>query len=270
MNALAKMVPAIDGPDVSALQIAFARYVFAAIALAPFVLRRPRLLSSGHAGRYIVRTVAGFGGIALMFVAVRHAPLADATAIGFTSPIFAMFFAAVLLRESIGVRRWVAAVIGLSGALIISSPDGASLSFGAMIALAAAVFMGAEIVGVKWLSQTADHPLTILFYSNLTGALMSLATAAPGWVWPSATQLTLLVSIGLVAVIGQACVLKAARIADANFLAPFFYVSLVYSAAIGFLLFDERITSPLIIGGAAILVGAFIMMRGGSTASPRS
>jgi drug/metabolite transporter (DMT)-like permease len=196
--------------------------------------------------------------------------LADATAIGFTSPIFAMFFAAVLLRESIGARRWVAAFIGLSGALIISSPDGASLSFGAMIALAAAVFMGAEIVGVKWLSQTADHPLTILFYSNLTGALMSLATAAPGWVWPSATQLTLLVSIGLVAVIGQACVLRAARLADANFLAPFFYVSLVYSAAIGFFLFDEKITSPLIIGGTAILVGAFIMLRGGSTASPRS
>jgi len=268
MNAIAKGVALLEGDAIPPLELTFARYVMAVLVLLPFVLAKPARLKTQHTGRYIIRTLAGFGGIALMFVAIQHIPLAAATAIGFTSPIFSMFFAALLLREKIGSWRWLAAVIGLSGAFIIASPGGDSVSVGSLIAILAAVFMGAEIVGVKWLSQTRDRSLTILFYSNLAGAVISFAAAIPFWVWPTAPQFYLLVAIGTVAVIGQICILKSARLADAHFLAPFFYVSLIYSATIGFFIFNEAVTATILSGCAAILISAVIMMRSQQKISP--
>jgi len=261
MNGIAKFIYIDKNTYIPALQLTFARYAIAAILIFPFIALKPKRLKTKFALRYIIRTLAGFGGIALMFIAVRHIPLAAATAIGFTSPIFTMLFAAILLGEYIGFKRWIFAFIGLIGAFIIADIGNASISFGTLIAVGAAIFMGAEIVGVKWLSKTSDHAITILFYSNVAGAVVSFILALPSWVWPSLPQTLLLFSIGLVAVLGQTCVLMAMRRADANYLAPFFYSSLIYSAIIGFFIFDESITTPIALGSGAILVSAFMMMR---------
>lgn len=184
MNALAKYLSLLDGPGISPLQTTFSRYAVAMIVLLPFVVIRRSRLKTRHGGRYLVRTVAGLCGIALMFFAVTLIPLVSATAIGFTSPVFAMIFAMLLLRETVGVSRWVGAVVGLCGAAIIAAPGGYSISLGAVIAMLAAVFMGAEIVGVKWLSQTEDHASTIIFFSNLFGTLLALFLAIPVLVIP--------------------------------------------------------------------------------------
>jgi len=261
MNAIAKFIFIDKTNYIPALQLTFARYVIASILIAPFIVFTPKRFKTKFAHRYILRTLAGFGGIALMFIAVRHIPLAAATAIGFTSPIFTMLFAAILLGEYIGSKRWVSALIGLIGAIIITDIGNTSITFGSLIAIGAAVFMGAEIVGVKWLSKTPDHSVTILFYSNFAGAVISFILALPSWVWPTLQQTFLLVSIGLVAVLGQACVLMAMRRADANFLAPFFYASLIYSALFGFFIFDENISMPIALGSGAIVISAFMMMR---------
>ncbi|MEH6496313.1 MAG: DMT family transporter [Pseudomonas marincola] len=260
MNALAKYLPQIEGPDVLPLQLTFARYAIATIVLLPFMLARPKLFRASHKSRYFVRTLAGLGGIALMFLAIRHIPLASATAIGFTSPIFAMLFAAVLLRERIVTLRWLATMIGLGGAIIIAVPNGGSISFGSMIAIAAAIFMGAEIVSIKWLSQTRDHAVTILFYSNLAGSVLAFIGSSPILVWPNSGQFWILFMVGAVAVAGQICILRASRLSDASFLAPFFYISLFYSALIGFFAFDEPLAMSTTFGCAAILLSGGITM----------
>jgi len=193
-----------------------------------------------------------------MFFAVTLIPLASATAIGFTSPIFAMVFAWLLLRERVNVGRWLGGAIGLCGALIIAAPGGYSVNFGAAIALLAAIFMGAEVVGVKWLSRTEDHAFTIVFFSNLFGTLLALLLALPFLVIPSEEQFAILASIGISAAVGQICILQASRLSDASFLAPFFYISLFYSAIIGFVFFDENVPFVTILGCTAILSGAVI------------
>lgn len=260
MNALAKYLPQIEGPDILPLQLTFARYTIATVVLLPFMLARPKFFKASHKSRYFVRTLAGLGGIALMFLAIRHIPLASATAIGFTSPIFAMLFAAVLLRERIVTLRWFAAMIGLGGAAVIAVPNGSSISFGSVIAIAAAICMGAEIVSIKWLSQIQDHAVTILFYSNFVGAMLSFIGSWPILVWPNNGQLWILFMVGAVAVTGQVCVLRASRLSDASFLAPFFYISLFYSALIGFFAFDEQLDISTIFGCTAILISGGITM----------
>ena len=179
MNGFAKYLPLVDGPFISPLQTTMVRYCVALLVLLPFVLVRRSRLKTRHSGKYFIRTVAGLGGIALMFLAVTQIPLASATAIGFTSPIFAMIFALLLLRETVRKMRWVGATVGLIGAVIIMNPDGSTISFGALIAMLAAIFMGAEVVGVKWLSRTEDHAATIIFFSNAWGTGLALCLAAP-------------------------------------------------------------------------------------------
>lgn len=183
-----------------------------------------------------------------------------ATAIGFTSPIFAMIFSTVLLSERIPRQRWFAASIGLCGAVIIASPGSGVQMAGALLALMAA-FMGAEVVGVKWLTQTTDGAVTTLYYNNLTGLFISGLFMPPGFVWPTHSQAQMLFLIGLMASLGQTCIIRAAKLSYANFIAPFFYVSLFYAALIGYVSFDETIPLLVAIGCSLILISAFTMLR---------
>lgn len=265
MNAIAKEIPQNGTVEISALQVTLARYFVAMVVLLPFVISRPDRGVTRHSGRYLIRTLAGFGGIVLMFVAVRHVPLAAATAIGFTNPIFAMLFAVIFLRERLTRWRWLAAGLGLTGAMIIAMPQGINMSLAYLIPLAAAVFMGAEVVSIKWLSHTKDHVITIVFFSNLAGTALALFGAIPVWVWPNPMQAGLLALLGLVAVSGQFFVLRGARLADASFLAPFFYASLVYSAVFGYLFFNEIPALSTILGCSVVLAGATVLsLRGES------
>ena len=128
MNSVAKYLGLMDGPhdgvdrSVPVLQVTFARYAVAALIVLPFVAMQPDRFQMSAPFRYVVRTGAGFGGIAFMFLAVSLIPLAAATAIGFTSPIFAMLIAALMLSEKVTFRQWIGAVIGLAGAGIIAAP----------------------------------------------------------------------------------------------------------------------------------------------------
>lgn len=271
MNAAAKYLgtletlwstdPVSSVAAIPVFEIAFARYGIAAFLVLPLMLAKPSRLRFTSPLRYCARTVAGFGGIALMFLAVQTVPLASATAIGFTSPIFAMLFSVFLLSEHVPRLRWLAAALGLLGAVIISSPGSGVPPIGALIALVAAVFMGAEVVGVKWLAQTKDGPVTILFYSNCLGLAISAVFMAPSFVWPTLDQTVLLVLVGAMAILGQACFIHAAKKADANFLAPFFYVSLFYAASIGYLAFGEIPSTYVVVGCFTILLSAAIMLQ---------
>ncbi|MCE8007040.1 EamA family transporter [Aestuariivita sp.] len=132
MNAAAKylgllnqqmILQSLEGyQPIPVCQMTFARYAIAALLLLLFMLGRPMHFCMWSPGRDLGQTVAGFGGIALMFAAIRTVPLASAAAIGVTSTIFAMIFSAILLGERVPRRRWFAASIGMSGAMIVACP----------------------------------------------------------------------------------------------------------------------------------------------------
>jgi len=270
MNAAAKYLGLRDqqlalelGADhlqISIFQITFARYAVASLMMLPFMFARQARFRPSSPKRYVVRTIAGFGGIALMFAAIQTVPLASATAIGFTSPIFTMIFSAALLGERVRQARWLAGSLGLIGALIIASPGSGVPLVGATLALTAAAFMGAEVVAVKWLAQSSDSAVTILFYSNLAGMSVSSLFMLPGFVWPTQEQAQVLILVGLMAILGQACIIRAAKLSDANFIAPFFYVSLLFAAIIGYVIFGETITFAVAAGCFVIILSASLMI----------
>jgi drug/metabolite transporter (DMT)-like permease len=264
MNAMAKyLLIGGDGTEIGALQITFARYAFGTLFLLPALYAARVVPRTGHPLRYAFRASAGVAGVALMFFAIAVIPLANATAIGFSSPIFAMIFAVLLLGEKANRFRWLAAAVGFAGVVVVAGADFSAFGMASLIAVAAAVCMGGEIAAIKWLYRLGDRAIVMLFFGNLFGALVASLLAVPTWVWPAPGQWLFLAATGLVAVVGQRLLLHAMALADANFIAPFLYSSLLFSGLFGVLFFDEVLRWSLFFGIILIVASGLLLMRYG-------
>ena len=243
------------GPPLHALQISHGRFLFAfaGLALAALVLR-PRL-SAPHWKLHVARTSFGWAGVTLMFASVAFIPLADATAISFLNPVFAMMLAIPLLRETVGRVRWSAAVLALVGALILLRPTPDSFQPAALLALGAAVIMGMELIFIKKLAGR-ENPFQILLVNNLIGLCIASCAVIAVWQMPTAAQWGLLAGIGLCMAVAQACFVNAMARADASFVAPFSYATLVFAALYDALFFGAVPDAVTYLGAAVILTGA--------------
>lgn len=193
-----------------------------------------------------------------MFAAAVYIPLADATAISFLNPVFAMLFAIPLLGEWVGKWRWLAAGIALAGALILLRPGADSIQTGALFALGAAVVLGGEVILIKFLTKT-DGPFQILLINNSIGIVIASLAAIPVWIWPSPMQWAGLAAVGFLMISAQAFFTNAMARAEASFVAPFFYASLVFAALYDAAIFQVIPDTVSILGAITILAGAGLL-----------
>ncbi len=240
------------------LQVAFGRFLFGFLVLLPFALwRRPGFAGTAwrlHTGRVI----AGWLGVSLMFAAVAFLPLADATALSFLNPLFAMLFALVLLGERVGRWRWLAAAIAFAGVAVITQPGSRAFDPAALLALGAAASIGAELIFIKRLS-VREPALRILVINNGLAALIAGGAALFVWRPPDPQEWALLAGTGVFMVSAQALNLRGMAIGEASFLAPFFYTTLLYAALYDWLVFDALPAGPTVAGGALIVAGALLL-----------
>ncbi len=252
------------GPDIHPLQIAFSRFLFGLLTIAPALLLskqaswRPRAPLKYHFGRVAL----GLGGLICGFWALTVMPLADVVSIAFSSPIFTMLFAVLFLGEFVGLRRSAAAAVGFLGVLVMVQPTSETFQVFALVALLGAVFTGGEVVMVRVLALR-EHPVTVLFINNAVGTILAFAIAFPVLQWPSVAQWPLLAGVGVTMVIGQLFFVRAMALGEANFLAPFYYSSIVYAAILGFVIFGETPGWHSYAGAALIVAsGLYISLRG--------
>jgi drug/metabolite transporter (DMT)-like permease len=240
------------------LQISHGRFVFAfaLFAMVAAVLR-PRI-QRPDLRLHLGRTLFGWGGVTLMFAAVAFIPLGDATAISFLNPVFAMLLAIPLLGERVGRIRWSAACIALIGALILLRPTPASFQPAAVLALAAAVVMGLEVIFIKKLAGR-EAPFQILLVNNAIGVVIASLAVIPVWVPPTPAQWVALAAIGVLMATAQTFFINAMARADASFIAPFSYATLIFAALYDALIFGARPDATSAIGAAVILSGAGLL-----------
>ena len=246
------------GPPLHPLQVSHGRFVFALIGIAMVagVLRPP--VRSQNLKLHAARSFFGWAGVSLMFAAVAFIPLSDATAISFLNPVFAMMLAIPLLGEKVGRIRWSAAGIALIGALILLRPGPGSFQPAALLALAAALILGFEIILIKRLSGR-EPPLQILLINNVMGlAIASLAVLAV-WTPPTGAQWGALVGVGLMMASAQACFVNSLARAEASLVVPFSYGTLVFAALYDFGVFGVVPDGVSVIGAAVIIAGAALL-----------
>jgi len=245
------------GPPLHPLQVSFGRFLFAWLLLVAVVAALRPNFTRPHWPTYFARVACGFVGVTLMFAAAAMIPLADATAISFLNPVFCMILAIPLLGERVGPWRWIAAAVALCGALILIRPGGA-LEIGALLALGAAVVLGLELVFIKRLSGQ-DSPLQVLVISNSIGVVF--ASIAVIWVWqpPTAAQWGGMVALGLTMATAQFCFVNAMRRADASFVTPFTYLTLVFAALYDAVLFGVLPDAISVLGAVIIIAGGALL-----------
>lgn len=246
------------GPALPAFQISHGRFLFAFLAILSVVILRRASFSRPNWRIHIGRTVFGWAGVTLMFASVAYIPMADATAISFLNPIFCMMFAVPLLGEKVGPWRWLAAAIALSGAMVLLRPTPESFQPAALLALGAAVIMGMELILIKKLSGR-ERPLQILMVNNALGLGIASLAVLPVWQVPTGTQWAALAGIGFAMAAAQACFVNAMARAEASFVAPFSYGTLVFAAIYDALIFDVVPDLVSIIGAIIILAGAALL-----------
>lgn len=258
------------GPALHPFQISFGRFLFAFLTLstAALVLRptlqRPRL------GLHLARTTSGWLGVTLMFASVAYIPLADATAISFLNPVFDMILAIPLLGERVGKWRWLAAVIAFVGAMILLRPTPASFQPAALLALGAAMALGLELSFIKKLTGR-EGPFSILLVNNAIG--LGIAGIAVSFVWhmPSATQWALMAGVGCAMAAAQSCFVNAMARADASFVAPFSYGTLIFATVYDILFYGVIPDAITILGASIIIAGALLLAwREGRRAAPKA
>ena len=238
-------------------EVTFFRCLFSLVVMLPFIIRSgPALLATPKAGFYTLRAVVGLISMLSWFYGITIVPLATATAVNFTAPLFATMAAALVLHEDVRLRRWAAVVIGFIGVLVIMRPSRDSVDPMLLLILVSAASSAMNNITVKYLVRS-ERPNTIVALFSVYLTPLSLIPALFVWQWPDLRSLGALIALGIIGTLAHLSVARAYLAADASACAPYEFVRLPYAALIGYLLFGE-VSDGWTWVGAAIIAGAAI------------
>ena len=244
------------------LEVVFFRNFLALFFLTPWIFhQRATVFKSNRKKLYTLRAVFNVVGMAAGFTALTLIPLAEATALSFTAPLFATLGAVLILGEIVHQRRIIAIFFGFVGMLIILRPGIEAVSPGALLAIANAITIAITVLIVKKLTTT-EKPITIVAYMALLQTPMALIPALFYWEWPSLITWTWLFCLAGAGTIGHLMYTKAIQLAEVSQLQPIDFVRLPIIALFGYIVFAEQPSIWVWIGGAVIFLStAYVTHR---------
>lgn len=218
-----------------------------------------------HIGRNVVHYVAQY----LWFLALTMIPIAQVVSIEFTMPIWTAILAALFLGERITVPKSLAIMLGIIGVAIIVRPGLGTADVGQLVVLVAAVGFGISIVMMKSLTRT-DPAVVIIFWMLVIQSVIGVVPALHGWTWPSAYVWCWLVILAFCGTFSHYCMTNAMRFADATIVVPMDFLRVPLSAAVGWLVYAERLDLYTVVGAAIILAGNMLNLAGSSPARAKA
>jgi len=243
-------------------QILLIRSTAAIALLSPFIIRAGRapFLSAPHPWLQVLRVTLSTLEIVCFYWAVFYLPLADAMTFYLAGPIYVTALSALLLGETVGIRRWTAVLIGFVGVLIALRPTTASLSIASLIAITGSVLYAGLMIVTRHLRSTSP---IVLATTHAGGALIFGAIAAPfGWAPVAGSDLPLLLLLGVVSIAAIMFVNQSLKLAPASVVVPYQYTIIVWAIVFGYHFFGDVPKAHTLIGVAIIIgSGLFIFLR---------
>jgi drug/metabolite transporter (DMT)-like permease len=244
-------------------EVLFTRSGLSLIACALFILPQTGL-AVFHTNRrrdHVLRTLSQTFSQTCLIIAFSLMPLASAVAINFSSPLFTALVAILLLKEKVGVVRWFALIVGFLGVLIVTNPGAETFQIGALFALANAMIYGSVTAAVRGMTATESAETLLMYQLSLITVFFSLMLpfgfAIPTW-WDAG----LMLFNGITNAIGQYWWTRALHLAPASAVTPFFYLSLLWAALLGYLVWGDLPTLGLMAGSAVVVgSGLFLLWR---------
>ena len=256
----------LAGQRLPSMQIVFVRAAIT-LALSYWLVRRAGLALPGNRPRMLL--VRGlFGSVALIcfYFSLVHLPLADATVIQYTNPVFTAVLAVWILGERMPPVAVALVAASLVGVLMVARPG--FLGGGAeaieplyvAIALVGAVGSAAAYVTVRLLRDT-DHPLVVVFYFPLVTVPLTLPFVIAGWTWPTAWEWVVLLGVGASTQIAQVYMTRGLQLETAGRATSVGYLQIVFAAAWGLMVFGEMPDAWSIAGAGVIIISTLLLAR---------
>ena len=247
--------------EIHPLGIVFFRNLFSLVAIYAIFPRQKlhadvNMFFLVHAVRAVIKLLALVAG----FMAVMRMPLASATAIAFTMPLFVMLGSVLFLGEKFFAARVVALVLGFSGVLIVLQPGAGTLNAGTLWALAGAIGLAAVALLMK-VSAGREDPLRIAWLNLVITVPVALLIAIPVWQTPSLYALGLMALQGVGGLMAQLAFARAMKLADASLLVVVDFIRLPIALFFGLVLFGEPIRLAVVLGGIVVLCSVLILLH---------
>ena len=208
----------------------------------------------------ILRGLFLVGSTCFFFQALRFMPMAEASAIGFITPMLVTLLAVPILKEKISPRRWIALIVGFIGVLIIIRPGSRVFSLAALLPVGTALCFSLYQIITRKVHQ--DNARTSLFYSALVGSVaLTLVLVISHFLFPvtyyapTAWHSVLILMLGVIGGMGHFVLIRALRKAPASVLAPFYYTQLVWIIIFGYLAFGDFPDNWTLLG-IVVIVGS--------------
>ncbi|MEM1428010.1 MAG: DMT family transporter [Pseudomonadota bacterium] len=250
------------GDRIPAQQSAFLRYALGLVFLIPMwpALRRARLTRRSWV-LFTWRGAFHAAGVVCWFYAMTRITIAEVTAMNYLNPVYITVGAAIFLGERLKIRRLLAVGCALLGALVILRPGMRELDPGHLAMVFCAIFFAGSYLLTKRLSADAGPAVIVALLSIMvTVALAPFALAV--WVPPTGAELALLLLVAAFATAGHYTMTLAFREGSMAVTQPVVFLQLVWSVALGAVVFGEPIDPWVVLGGALIVVSiTFIAWR---------
>lgn len=249
---------------VNLVELVFYRQLFALPAVYAWICatRGPMGFATGRLGGHATRSAVGLISMAFNFGSVALLPLAESTTIGFTGPIFATILSALILRETTGIHRWGAVVVGFLGVIVMARPDAAHFPpLGLAVGIMAAIGMAAVSIVLRRLSRTEDSSVIVFWFSLLSLPPTGLLMIWYGQMHDPAT-FAMIFAMGAIGGIAQLLLTGALRWAPVSIVLPMDYSSILWATLLGWLLWGALPIASTWVGAVLIIAsGLYIAAR---------
>ena len=248
MNALVKWTSV----NADVWMIIFIRSLVIALAVIIFTRFRGTSLKMNDPKKMFLRCLVGLIAMILYFSALSLIPIGQAVTLQYTAPLFVALLSGSLIREKVSTSVLISLFTAFIGIILIVSPDLDSVDPNALLALASGLFAGLAYIFVRDLRKT-DSPSTVVFWFAAFSVAGSVIQAAPELTNLTWEMLAALVGIGVGAGGGQVGITMAYHQANAAWVSAFSYLTVIIATIYGIILFDEVLSTKIIIGGLLII-----------------
>ena len=207
------------------------------------------------------RCFAGLIAIVAIFIALRKLPLATVVSVTFAAPIFTTILSIFILKEKVGLYRWMAVIVGFVGIIIISEPGYSSLNIYYIYPIIFCLGLSYVAIAIRQLSSTEPVWLIGLFFSISIFILSIFSIFTEGWILPSLKDLFLLSMVGILGGLANLWLTQSYKFSEVSLVTPVKYLALVFAIIFGYLFWGEIPTIKTLIGSALVIFSSIIIFR---------
>ena len=228
-----------------------------------FLIPRNRFLDFYKTTRPILhfkRCLSGLIALVAIFIALRNLPLATVVSITFAAPIFTTIFSIFLLKEKVGLYRWLAVLVGFVGIIVITEPGFSSLNLYYIYPIIFCLGLSYVAIAIRKLSTTEPVWL-ISFFFSFSIAILGLLSLFQGWVMPNFLDLFLLSMVGILGGLANLWLSQSYKYSEVSLVTPLKYLALVFAIIFGYFIWSEVPTLKTLMGALLVILSSFIIFR---------